>query len=45
MQKHHEPEVLRPLDMAGLIAFNLVAVAALVYGAMNVPELLLLVIR
>jgi len=45
MHKHHDPEALSLNDIAGLVAANLVAIAVLVYGAMNVPDLLLLAIR
>lgn len=44
MQNHHETERLSLRDLAGLVAANLTAIAALVYGAMNVPELLMLAI-
>jgi len=45
MRNHHETDRMNLSDIAGLVAANLAAIAVLVYGAMNVPELLMLAIR
>lgn len=44
MQNHNETEGLSLRDLAGMVVANLTAITALVYGAMNVPELLMLAI-